>query len=315
MHNLRGSAISQSVLKASCAQVAASPHQGLKISDFLEAANRAIDLSRPNEFPPTPGRDFVDTIGHFLRFGPSTIPEAGDGAFLYEGQIEKGGILTFFPGLIYAHSQIASSGSRALDNRESSLFGLGNPYVLHGTFSGERYLVDGRPNGESAQIFAQAIRKAHDAGVPVNHVWLDDNPDLDVPQQDSGPGSGVIGAPTESGGASMGKFMARVAFKEALRQCSLGHKVNRPTEGHEANVAFELVAIPYDLPSDLIQYVPSLKGSMDQGGEYEAPEVKNKDRDGVEEQRLAVVIQAIKDMDTKEDGPIELFMNFEELTQ
>lgn len=314
MHNLRGSA--QSVLKASCAQVSGRA-MALQVSDFLEAANRAIDLSRPGEFPPTPGRDFVDTIGHFLRFGPSTISEAGDGAFLYEGQVEKGGILTFFPGLIYSHSAIAASGSRTLNIGESSLFGLGNPYVLHSTFGGENYLVDGRPNGESAQMFAQAVRKAHDGGISVNHVWLDDNPDLDIPQGTSGPGRGVIGSPAESGGASMGQFLARVTFKEALRQCSLGHKVNRPGEGCEANVTFEIVPIPRELADDLIQYIPNIKGTMDQGGEGSVSGMKIKDGngDGVEEQRLAVVIQALKDMDTKDDGPIELFMDFEEAMQ
>lgn len=268
----------------------------LELSDFLEAVHRAVLLPHPPGGLATPGQNFVDSIGHFLRFGPSTNPEAGDGAFLYEGQIEKGKIVTLFPGLVHSFEHLSEV-----------KFDSMNPYLLPGDCAGKKYTVDGRPNGASSSEFARVAREAAEIGLRVNCTWLDE-PGLDVPTLDPILGC-ATGSPTEKGTTSMKSFLARTAFKEALVQCSLGHKVNASTHEFGANVAPSFVKIPNEFPEDLLQYVPTVL--VDHNSEDNPGEKPRLDRST----RLAVLIQAARDLDTKVDGPLELFMDFERSVQ
>ncbi|GMH41551.1 hypothetical protein BSKO_09461 [Bryopsis sp. KO-2023] len=257
----------------------------LRASDFLEAVHRTVtgaSFVHPTE---KYEKTFADTVGHFLRFGPSTISEAGDGAFLFEGEVLKGGIVTLFPGLVHSKSKDVSS-----DDSWPPQVGSSNPYVLRESQEGNDYVIDGRPNGQSAVEFVQALHVAKKKGIPANHSWIDE-PNLDIP--DPTPLHPLPSTQNSKGGATMGTFASRVAFQEALLQCSLGHKLNRPVEKDQANVTFQMVSLPGDFPDDLLQYVPCLNASLETGVD-----------------RWAVVVQATKDLDVKKDGPMELFMEF-----
>lgn len=287
----------------------------LELSDFLEAAHRAATLPNPLNGPAASGQNFIDTIGHFLRFGPSTNPEAGDGAFLYEGQVGKGKIVTLFPGLVYPlgtqldkaeheGSGLLRAGNDAIAQSYVKQDVGENPYQLIGDCSGRRYLVDGRPNGVSSGEFVGVAQEAAGMGWSVNCSWLDE-PGLEIPRADptSGSAASLFASPNKRGAASLQSFMAQAAFKETLIQCSLGHKVNASADGFAANVRSSIVEIPQEFPLDLLQYVPSLlvEQQIDQGSEGMLRLNSST--------RLAVVIQAATDLDTRVDGPFELFID------
>jgi hypothetical protein len=121
----------------------------------------------------------TNAISHVLQPTESTIPGAGRGCFITQGHVQKGGVLTLYPGLALLTDALPSLWLKYSDDAFDAvppLFLVGNSYLLRVCTGGQDWMLDGRPVGLSAARFRVAAKQAGEvSGVPVNTAWLEDD--------------------------------------------------------------------------------------------------------------------------------------------
>lgn len=239
---------------------------------------------------------FASVVGHMLETATSTVPHAGDGAFLVAGAVPKGGIVTCYPGIVYDTARLDIRSVDLVDEAFAPLppaFTFGNRYLLSDRVGARTLMVDGCPMDLSAQTFASAALDARARGVPVNEDWVEwwrgDAEGLAAEE------NGLFDEEDVPVVTSTSRERSGLLESLASRQTALGQKLNHPPAGTEENVGYEMVAIRTSFPETLQRFIPTLNDAATCG--ESAP-------------RYVVVIQALRELRTDGGVPVELFLNY-----
>jgi hypothetical protein len=110
-----------------------------------------------------------------LEVAPSSAPGAGEGVFIH-GEAKAGMVLAVYPGVSFETEDLPTMHQIVLP---------GNDYVL---MRRDGVLIDGRPDGSSAQLFAVAEQRDRAAG----HAPLIRNGELHVGNKVNHPSGGAL---------------------------------------------------------------------------------------------------------------------------